>query len=38
MRTDASQSKLAAAINGAATGLTVVTIAVVGMWLLLASY
>jgi hypothetical protein len=38
MRTAGSQSKLAAAVNGAAAGLAVVTIAVLGMWLFLVSY
>jgi hypothetical protein len=37
MGTD-SQSKLGAAVNGAAAGLALVTIAILGMWLLLVSY
>ena len=38
MRTAGSQSKLGSAVNGAAAGLAVVTIAVLGMWLFLVSY
>ena len=38
MRTAGSQSKLGAAVNGAAVGLAVVTIAVLGMWLFLVSF
>ena len=38
MRTAESQSKLGAAVNGAAAGLAVVTIAALGMWLFLVSY
>ena len=38
MRTAGSQSKLGAAVNGAAVGVAVVTIAVLGMWLFLVSF
>jgi hypothetical protein len=38
MRIAGSQSKLGAAVNGAAAGVAVVTIAILGMWLLLVSY
>jgi hypothetical protein len=38
MRIGDSQSTLSAAFNGAAAGLTVVTMAIIAMWLLLVSY
>ena len=38
MRNAGSQSKLGSAVNGAAAGLAVVTIAALGMWLFLVSY
>ena len=38
MRTAGSQSKLDAAVNGAAAGIFVLTLAILGMWLILVSY
>jgi hypothetical protein len=38
MRIAGPHPKLGAAINGAAAGVAVVTIAILGMWLLLVSF